>query len=75
MVARFALLYFLLFSNFAIISPYLQVFLHLQHLSAEFIGLLLGLFTLAGVAGSLILGNIADRRGLYRPLLAASVVL
>lgn len=75
MIARFALCYFLLFANFAIISPYLQVFLHLQRFSTEFIGLLLGLFELAGVAGPLILGNIADRRGWYRPLLAASVVL
>ncbi len=73
-MARFSLCYFLLFANFAVISPYLQVFLQLQNFSKERIGLLLGIFELAGVAGPLVLGHIADRRNWYRPLLAASVL-
>ncbi len=75
MSRRFAFGYFLLFSNLAIIGPYLQVFLSLQGYSKATIGVMLGTFEMAGVAGPLLIGHIADRNGRYRSLLAWSVGL
>ena len=74
-IPRFAIGYFLLFVNFAVVTPYLQVFLNLQGYGTILIGLLLGIFQMAGVAGPLLIGHLADRRSWYRPLLALSLVL
>lgn len=67
--------YFLLFISYAILSPYLQLFLKARGLSASRIGLLLGLLELAGVAGPILLGRMADSRSAYRALLAASFLV
>jgi MFS transporter, PPP family, 3-phenylpropionic acid transporter len=63
--------YFLLFVSFAILSPYLQLFLKARGMSPSRIGVLLGLLELAGIAGPLLLGRLADSRSAYRGLLAA----
>jgi len=67
--------YFLLFSSYAVLSPYLQVYLKLRGFSPANIGLLLGCLELAGMAGPMLLGRIADERNVFRRLLAAGLVV
>jgi PPP family 3-phenylpropionic acid transporter len=67
--------YFFLFITFAILSPYLQLYLKDRGLSASRIGLLLGCLELAGIAGPMLLGRLADRRMAYRGLLAACILV
>jgi len=62
--------YFTLFVTYAILSPYLQLYLKARGLSPSRIGVLLGVLELAGVAGPILLGRYADRRHAYRILLA-----
>jgi len=66
--------YFFLFVSFAILSPYLQLYLKARGLSPSRIGILLGVMELAGIAGPILLGRLADRRHAYRILLAACFV-
>ncbi len=63
--------YFFLFSSVAIVIPHLQLFFQAQGFSPSQVGLLLGTFELAGIAGPLLLGHAADRTGRYR----ASILL
>lgn len=58
--------YFFLFSSVAVVIPHLQLFFQAQGFSPSQVGLLLGTFEMAGVAGPLFIGNIADRNGRYR---------
>ena len=67
--------YLFLFVSWAILSPYLQLYLKARGFSPSRIGLLLGAFELAGVAGPMITGRIADRHAAYRPLLSAAFVV
>jgi PPP family 3-phenylpropionic acid transporter len=67
--------YFLLFASWAVLSPYLQLYLKARGLSASHIGLLLGTLDLAGIAGPLVLGRLADKTHAYRGLLAACFVI
>jgi PPP family 3-phenylpropionic acid transporter len=71
--------YFLLFITYAILAPYLQLYLKARSLSSSQIGILLGCLELAGVAGPLLLGRLADFKGIYRSLIAicllASIVV
>lgn len=67
--------YFLLFASWAVLSPYLQLYLKARGLAESRIGLLLGLMEIAGVAGPLVIGRLADRRGAYRALLAAGFLI
>jgi MFS transporter, PPP family, 3-phenylpropionic acid transporter len=63
--------YFFLFVSYAILTPYLQLFLKARGLPPSQIGILLGILELAGVAGPLVLGRLADQKGIYRALLVA----
>ncbi len=67
--------YLLLFSTFAILGPYLPLFLRARGFSPSQIGVLMGCMELAGIAGPILLAVLADRRTAYRALLAASLVL
>ncbi len=67
--------YFLLFASWAVLSPYLQLYLKARGLAESRIGLLLGLMEIAGVAGPLVIGRLADRRCAYRALLAAGFLI
>jgi PPP family 3-phenylpropionic acid transporter len=65
--------YFLLFVSFGILTPYLQLFLKARGFSPSRIGVLLGIFELAGVAGPILVSRWADSRTAYRALLAGSL--
>jgi PPP family 3-phenylpropionic acid transporter len=67
--------YFFLFISWAILSPYLQLYLKDRGVSASRIGLLLGCFELSGIAGAMLIGRLADRRAAYRALLAICILV
>jgi PPP family 3-phenylpropionic acid transporter len=67
--------YFVLFVSWAILSPYLQLYLKARGHSPSRIGLLLGCMELAGVAGPLLIGRLADSSCAFRTLLAAGLLL
>jgi len=71
MLIRFGLHYFVLFAVFATINPYLQLFLRARGFSNAQIGFLQGIVGLAGVAGPMVIGYLADRLGQRRALLMA----
>ncbi len=67
--------YFLQAASWAVLSPYLQLYLKARGLAESRIGLLLGLMEIAGVGGPLVIGRLADRRCAYRALLAACFLI
>jgi MFS transporter, PPP family, 3-phenylpropionic acid transporter len=67
--------YFLLFASFAILTPYLQLYLKARGFSPSRIGLLLGILELAGITGPIVLSRLADSRRAYRSLLAVVLVV
>jgi PPP family 3-phenylpropionic acid transporter len=67
--------YVLLFASYAILTPYLQLFLKARGLPVFQIGLLLGILELAGIGGPIILGHLADRRSAYRFILSAGLII
>lgn len=67
--------YFFLFSSVAIVIPHLQLFFQAQGFSPSQVGLLLGTFELAGVAGPLLIGHAADQRGQYRSLILLCIAV
>jgi PPP family 3-phenylpropionic acid transporter len=71
---RFSLYNFVYFLSFAVIAPYLQVFLRTRGFDVSQVGLLLACFALAGAAGSIGVGHLGDRLGKRRTLLAAAMV-
>lgn len=73
--ASFLTNYFFLYVTFAVLTPYLQLYLKARGMSASRIGLLLGCLEVAGLAGPILLGRVADRRGAYRALLAAGILV
>jgi len=66
--------YFLLYASFAVLTPYLQLYLKARGFGASRIGLLLGIVELAGLAGPLLVARLADARGSYRGLLVVSLL-
>lgn len=70
----FLINFFFLYTTFAVVAPYLQIFLRVRGFAASEIGLLLGSFEIAGVAGPLVIGQLADRTGRYRRVLIAAIV-
>jgi PPP family 3-phenylpropionic acid transporter len=58
-----------------IISPYLPILVRGLGYSPSTVGLLLGVFEAAGIAGPFILGRLVDRWGRYKPGLLICVVL
>jgi len=75
LVFGFAANSFFLFSIFAVLAPYLSVFLKLKGFSPDQIGLLLGLYDLAAIFGPLLLGPLADARHRYKYMIIALVSL
>jgi PPP family 3-phenylpropionic acid transporter len=65
--------FFFLFATMAVMGPHLQLFLRAKGFGLSQVGLLLGCFQLAGVAGPLLLGHLTDRWGTYRAILFATV--
>lgn len=55
--------FFFVYSIFAIVNPYLQVVLRNSGYSYEAVGVLLGIFEVAGIVGPLIVGRIVDKTG------------
>lgn len=66
--------YLLLFATYAILTPYLPLYLKARGFSAPRIGLLLGCLEMAGIAGPILVASVADRRAAYRGLLSAALV-
>ena len=67
--------YLLLFSSYAILTPYLPLYLKARGFPPSRIGLLLGSLELAGIAGPILVASLADRRTAYRAFLAAALLL
>ena len=60
---------------YAIISPYLSLMVRNLGYSTALIGILLGIFEGAGIAGPLVFGYLADRKGKYRLLLIVTCII
>jgi PPP family 3-phenylpropionic acid transporter len=67
--------YFVLFSAVAVVLPHLQLFFEAQGYAPAEVGLLLGFFEIAGVAGPLAVGHLADRFGRYKLLILSCIAL
>jgi PPP family 3-phenylpropionic acid transporter len=70
----FAVTYFFLFSSTAVFFPYFQLFLKARGFPPSQIGVLLACAQIAGIAGPLLIGGIADRSGRYRLLLFLAIL-
>jgi MFS transporter, PPP family, 3-phenylpropionic acid transporter len=66
--------YFLLYVSFGILVPYLQLYLKARGFTPSRIGILLGIYGLAGIAGPIFVLRLADSRTAYRALLVGSLV-
>jgi MFS transporter, PPP family, 3-phenylpropionic acid transporter len=67
--------FFFLFVWFGVVIPHLQLLFAALGFSPGGIGLILGAFQLAGVAGPVVLGHAADRWGRYKPVLVSVVLV
>jgi PPP family 3-phenylpropionic acid transporter len=67
--------YILTFTVYAAITPYLSILVRDLGYSHFLVGLLLGIFEGAGIAGPFVFGYWADRSGSYRRGLAVSVLV
>ncbi|MDC7218836.1 MAG: MFS transporter [Spirochaetales bacterium] len=74
-VALFGFIYLGLFGSFAVISPFLQLFLRGLDFSPSQIGLMLGSFEIAGIFGPMIIGAAGDRTGKFKILLFTCEIL
>ncbi|HYW83252.1 MAG TPA: MFS transporter [Spirochaetia bacterium] len=73
--ASFLANYFFLFITYAVLAPYLQLYLKARGMSPSRIGILLGSLEVAGLAGPILLGRLADRSSGYRALLAGCILV
>lgn len=71
----FVLPFFLIYSVYGVAQPYLAVLIRDLGYSPGIVGILLGIFEIAGISGPILLGFLSDRVGRYRPGLAAAFVL
>ncbi|MDA3832954.1 MAG: MFS transporter, partial [Spirochaetales bacterium] len=55
--------FFFVYSIFAIVNPYLQVLLRNSGYSYEAVGVLLGIFEVAGIVGPLVVGRLVVKTG------------
>lgn len=67
--------FFFLFVWFGVVIPHLQLLFAALGFSPGGIGLILGAFQFAGVAGPIALGHAADRWGRYKPVLVSVVLI
>lgn len=70
-LARFAILYTVLFSAFGVISPFLPAFFRDRGLTAHQIGIAIGVGTAARLVSGPIIGNLADKKRAWRAALCA----
>jgi MFS transporter, PPP family, 3-phenylpropionic acid transporter len=70
-LARFAILYTVLFSAFGVISPFLPAFFRDRGLTTQQIGVAIGLGTAARLVSGPIIGNLADEKRVWRAVLCA----
>ncbi|MDR1443603.1 MAG: MFS transporter, partial [Treponema sp.] len=64
-----------IYTAIGVISPYLSMLVRGLGYSPSTIGLLLGIFEAAGIAGPFVLGRLVDRWGRYKPGLLICVIL
>ncbi|MDR1024399.1 MAG: MFS transporter [Treponema sp.] len=64
-----------IYTAIAVISPYLSMLVRGLGYSPSMVGLLLGIFEAAGIAGPFVLGRLVDRWGRYKPGLLICVIL
>jgi MFS transporter, PPP family, 3-phenylpropionic acid transporter len=74
-IYAYGLIYFGLFGAFAIIAPFLQLFLRDMNFSPSQIGIMQGSFEVAGIIGPMLLGRIGDKTGRYKLLIIMSMSL
>jgi len=67
--------YFLSFAVYAVVTPYLAIWVRDLGYSPFWVGILLGIFEAAGIAGPFAFGYWADKSGNYRSALLSSCVL
>jgi PPP family 3-phenylpropionic acid transporter len=72
---QLALISMLLFAIYGVSQPYLQILLRGLGYDRAAIGLLLGIFEVAGIAGPLFIARAADRTGKSRIVLGALAIL
>jgi PPP family 3-phenylpropionic acid transporter len=65
--------YALFFASYAVMTPYLQLYLGARGFAPSRIGLLLGGFELAGIMGPILVTMLADRLQRYRRFIALSL--
>ncbi|OHE61800.1 MAG: hypothetical protein A2Z99_07180 [Treponema sp. GWB1_62_6] len=70
-----ALPFFAAFTIFGVASPFLPVLVRSLGYEPALVGILLGIFEVAGIAGPFLLGRLSDRLGRYRPSLALALAL
>ncbi len=73
-VIAYGFIYLGLFGAYAIISPFMQLFLKDLGFSPVRIGFLLGSFEVAGIIGPMIIGRIGDRTGHYKFLIILCMI-
>jgi len=66
---RLSLLYGSIFGAFAVVFPFLPIYMDMRGLPPSRIGILLGIVEAAGVAAPLLISRVADRTGRYRLLM------
>ncbi|MCA1949701.1 MAG: MFS transporter [Treponema sp.] len=69
------IIYFFSFTVYGVATPYLSVLVRNLGFGPAAVGLLLGLFEIAGITGPFIIGRYSDTIGRYRPGLLFSLVL
>lgn len=69
------IVYFFIFTVYGVASPYLSVLVHNLGYGPAVVGLLLGLFEIAGIGGPFIIGRFSDSIGRYRPGLLLSLLI
>lgn len=70
-LARFVILYAVLFSAFGVISPFLPAFFRDRGFTTQQIGIAIGLGTAARLVSGPIIGNLADEKRAWRAVLCA----
>lgn len=60
--------YFFVFAMYAVVIPHYQLYLSAIGYPPRIVGLVIGFFEIAGVAGPIVFGRIADRTGRFREI-------
>jgi MFS transporter, PPP family, 3-phenylpropionic acid transporter len=74
-IIAFGFIYMGLFGSFAVMSPFLQLFLKDLDFTPSRIGFMLGSFEIAGIFGPMIIGRLGDKTGRFKLLLIICEIL